>query len=182
MDAKELAAEVQKRSGIEKFDKFTAGFVWHKSPTGQFTSFEIGKPLPFPGEPATVIGVFRDETTVRVYAVSVGKETKTPPRCYELDIATPTYSWIDMPGLETFIDALADEWSEFYNDFSTAEAERASILEYLEGLPSDVSLATAIVAIRDEEHLEGDEEEEGPEEAVAVEPSVSTPAAGTTTA
>jgi hypothetical protein len=121
-----------------------------------------------------VFEIFEDGSEFRVYTLSA----ELPPARYRLSKEAPIYSLAEMT-MDTFINEIADEWSVVEAGMSTAEAERAAILEYGENVEDGYPLAEFLSDIREEVHLQEDDDEEEPElppqEAPAAAPATMTP-------
>ena len=129
------------------------------------TVIKVGEKEPCPFDPtAYVSSIFEDEDELRVYCI--GQE---PARleCFRLNKSAPTWTMMDFFQLSAFADAIADEMVELRDSVSSAEAERAAIVQYGEEVNGDpaqpYSLTEFLDDVKEGVHLVDDEEEE-PEE------------------
>jgi hypothetical protein len=124
-----------------------------------------------------VFEIFEDDSEFRVYTLSA----ELPPARYKLSKTAPLYSLAEMT-MDTFINEIADEWSVVEAGMSTAQAEREKIVEYGESMEEGYSLDEFLSDIKEEVHLQEDDDEEEPEsapippqEAPAAAPATMTP-------
>lgn len=102
-----------------------------------------------------VFEMFEDDTEYRVYTLSA----ELPPARYKLSKEAPLYSLAEMT-MDTFISEIADEWSVVESGMSTAQAERSVILAYGESLEEGYSLDEFLSDIKEEVHLQEDDEDD----------------------
>ena len=130
------------------------------------TAIQIGQSCPFARE-QTVTGIFEDEDEYRVYAMGGDSLSR-----FRLSKYARIYSSTKME-INTFVDAVVDELVDLRDGVSSAERERAAVLEYGDAMSepgehTPYTLQEFLEDIKEGVHLEGEEEEEvepEPEEA-----------------
>lgn len=139
----------------------------------QPTTLEVGAPWPF-RRGMTVLAIFSDDDTHRVYAVQTLEELNgspvVPPTRYTCRRGVDVVDFsAEVMHIDTFIDEIVDEWTLVAAGVSSAEEEKNDVVAYLEKLPDDYSVKQAAQDIAQDVHHDGeeDEEEEEPEAPVS---------------
>lgn len=178
---KEMAEEIERRAGVEiSALPITSQYVWFNNPKGDPTQFKIGEECPLSGSGAIVLGLFENDTEMRVYAVQPGSDptSASPPLRFSLHKTSPTFSTAQM-GFDLFLDEMASEWSVVASDVTTAEKERELVVEFLRSQGPAIFAVDAADLIEAGAHEEDDEddEEETPPAPTVPDVSAATPPA-----
>ena len=107
-----------------------------------------------------IVEMFEDDAEVRVYALPTkGQDGKAPPVRYRLSKACslPVYG-AEIMSLETWMDAVAMEWTELDEDINVeeaaAEAATEQVIAYLKTLKEGYRIADLIADLKDGTHME----------------------------
>ena len=178
MNIKELAEKVEKKAGVNVLALPLGQKFMTRSPKGEMILFEVDKPWPVAGDGSTIMVMFQGDDEVRVYTLFLGEAPKDrpvpAPSRYTISKHQPAI-FSEIMAMETFINELADEWSTIDEGISTAERERAAVVEYLQ---ANISKSGYILAIEIAEgkHLPDDDDEEDDEPEAAVPSAATSPA------
>jgi hypothetical protein len=140
------------------------------------TTIQFGQPCPFAKE-QTVAGIFDDENEYRVYAMGGDALSR-----FRLSKSARLYSVAKME-VDAFVDAIVDEIVELRDGISSAEAERAAVLEYGEAMaePGDhapYTLQEFLEDLKEGVHLEDDDEQDEDPPKLTVVPDLPKPISG----
>jgi hypothetical protein len=147
--------------------------TWFNAPNGKPTVFEMSKAVPF--DPYSfVVGMFHDDEVIRIYTVPLVPPEPKPeewkvrsPTRYILTRAAPTFV-SEVMSLDVMADEIIDEWAQVADGMNSAEVEREAVIAHLESYGAEpLSPKSLIEELRDEVHLEDDEEEGVPPEVEA---------------
>lgn len=179
MNIKELAEKIEKKAGVDVLALPIGRRFMTRAPDGKMVIFEVEKPWPIANDGSTVMALFQGDDEVRVYTLFLGEAAKDgppvpPPSRYTISKHQPAI-FSEIMAMETFINELADEWSTIDEGISTAERERAAVVEYLQ---ANISKSGYILAIEIAEgkHLPDDDDEEDDEPEAAVPSAATSPA------
>lgn len=126
---------------------------------------EVGQPSPM-NKRMLIIGLFHDDTTIRMYEVPTAEPGQPPPnlapRRWHLSKTSGSYIMDEMP-LDRMADLLAEELSILDMGTTTAERERSAVLRFGQSLPPEYSLRKFLEDVENEEHLEDDDDDDAPD-------------------
>jgi uncharacterized protein with PIN domain len=168
VNLKELADQIEKKASVDILTLPIGIHFMMRSPDGKMVMVRRGELWPIANDGSAVVALFHGEHDVRVYTIAMGTDdpTKTappmpPPTRHTISKHTPAI-FAEMMTIETFINEIADEWVAVDEGISSADRERAAIVEFLRGKNNTISLSL-VEEIEAEVHLEGDDENDKPE-------------------
>lgn len=172
MNIKEVADQIEKKAGVSILTLPVGRRFMTRAPDGTMMLIEAGSPWPIPSKAedgkmrldgSLVIALFQGDDDVRVYtlaaeaAVGAGKEPPPPTR-YTISKHQPAV-FAEIMGIDTFINEIASEWVVVDEGVSSAERERAAVVEFLKQNGS-LPVALLVSMIEAEDHIEHDEEDD----------------------
>jgi hypothetical protein len=171
VNTKEIADQIEKKAGVVAFDSPIAIRFMTRAPDGAMVMIEINKPWPIRADGSVVFSMFQGYDEVRVYTLAPeppAGQALIPPARYTISKHQPAV-FHEMMTLDTFMNEIANELVMVAEDVSSAEKERAAVVQFMREKNSQLynSLAEEIEA---GDHLEDDEDVEP----APVVPSVST--------
>jgi hypothetical protein len=160
MTGVQIFEAIQKHAGVD-INTLRQGmtFLWIPpgSPPGTAaTQFKRANASPFNAKFA-IFNLFREGDEVRVYELPKAdarpdnEDDVLAPRCVTL---SPTGAFVEAMSLQSFIEAVGDEWSRVESECTTADKEKLAILAYGEELAPDYALSEFLDDLRDDVHRE----------------------------
>lgn len=173
-DVKEFGQYIQDNAVPDIDELPKCGLVGWFGPNGGFMYFEVFKPNPLDLY-STIFAIFQGDDTIRIYqlpgarppAVAEKDWLVRPPSRWTLTRVAPTYVREAFPSLDSIADAIIEEFDELGEGSTSADAELARVLEFLENAPALQSRDNLIASLSLLDHRETNDEDEEPETELA---------------
>lgn len=135
---KEFGEYIQNNALVDPTELPKDAQVGWFGPSGTISFIDVGKPLPL--DPySTVLAIFHDETSYRLYTAPTAVPNPRPTEWKDralgrwiLNVVSPTFVVESFPTLDVMADAIVEEWNAVAGEIGGAEAELDAVIDYLE--------------------------------------------------
>jgi hypothetical protein len=169
-DVKEFGQYIENNTASDIGELPKCGSVGWFGPNGGFMFFEVFKPNPL-DRFSTIVAIFQSDDTIRLYQLptappkDVGTDWRVRPASrWTLTRVAPTYVSEAFPSMDSIADAIVEEFDEIGEGSTSADAELARVIQFLEDASPLTPVPELVEQLGDLQHREDDDDDEEPEE------------------
>jgi hypothetical protein len=174
-DVKEFGQYIQDSAASDIDELPKCGTVGWFGPNGGFMFFEVFKPNPL-DRFSTIFAIFQSDDTIRLYQLPGAKPADVaekdwrirPPSRWTLTRVAPTYVSEAFPSMDSIADAIIAEFDELGEESTSADAELAKVLEFIEAASPLTDRNTLLEQLGDLQHREVEDDDDDEPEAAGV--------------